>query len=275
VNLAATGGVSPYQWQISTGYLPAGLQLSGNTVGGTPTTPNTWYFTVSVLDGAGHSASTKRSITIARRMTASLVCPASKPCQVEAGCLTVCGKFGTLAGGVAPYAYQLTSGQIPTGMGRSGLSLTGTFPAPGTRTGTKTWLFTYTVTDALGVSTQVPANFYVFAHITFSVSSFSCDGNISINGCSATAGYTGGTPGLATPTLKVSVYPGYPAVPPGSTFTARSGTVYVNVPPPGCNPQAPFLTVVSLVLVDTSICGASTYCASPATKLTISLANSC
>jgi len=270
VNLAATGGVSPYQWQISTGFLPSGLHLAGNSVSGTPTSQNTWYFTVRVLDAAGQAATAKRAITIARRMTASQVCPTPKPCQVEAGCVTVCGKFGILAGGVGQYTFQLTYRQIPTGMGRNGLSLTGTFP---TTRAASTWIFTVTVTDSLGVSVPVPADFYVFPHIAFAASSLNCQGELSF-GCSATMKYTLGTPGLAVPTVKITSGP-TPPLTSSLSYSARSGTFSVSVAPPGCRIQADFASVVTFVLVDTSICGAGAYCTSAPLKVNISLINSC
>src|SRR4029077_9195293 len=31
-SLAATGGVTPYRWSVSTGSLPSGLSLAGNTI---------------------------------------------------------------------------------------------------------------------------------------------------------------------------------------------------------------------------------------------------
>jgi large repetitive protein len=278
VNMVAAGGVTPYGWSITSGFLPSGLSVFGSTVHGTPTSVGTWLFTVRVVDAAGQTASANRSITVARHLTATASCPTSQPCRVEAGCVTVCGKFGIVGGGVGPLRYTLTAGAIPTGMGRSGLSLTGTFPAPATRTGTKTWLFTITVTDALGVVVPVAANFYVFAHIAFTVSSFTCDGAIN-TGCTATTTYTGGTPGLAIPTIKATLLSTTPAgmtLPPGYSFTARSGTVTVSFPNIGCGVnQFLHIWVVSLVLVDQSICAAGKYCSSAPSKLTATLINPC
>ena len=55
--LAATGGVSPYTWSITTGTLPAGLSLSATSgaITGTPTAAATASFTVQVADsGEGY-----------------------------------------------------------------------------------------------------------------------------------------------------------------------------------------------------------------------------
>ena len=278
VNMVAAGGVTPYKWSITAGFLPAGLGVFGSAVHGTPTNVGTWLFTVRLADASGQSVSANRSITVAKHLTASQICPTSQPCRVEAGCVTVCGKFGVVGGGVGPFKYGVTAGSIPTGMGRSGFALIGAFPAPATRGGTKTWLFTITVTDALGVAVSVAANFYVFSHITFAVSSFTCDGQLTY-GCSASTTYTGGTPGLAIPTLKftlLSTTPAGMALPAGYSFTARSGTVNIYFPSVGCGSQQFDKTwVVSLVLVDQSICAAGKYCSSAASKVTAKLVNTC
>ncbi|WP_260735086.1 beta strand repeat-containing protein [Tunturiibacter lichenicola] len=49
--LTATGGITPYTYQISAGSLPAGLSLStGGVISGTPTAPGASSFTVKVTD---------------------------------------------------------------------------------------------------------------------------------------------------------------------------------------------------------------------------------
>lgn len=67
--LQATGGIQPYSWSIVSGSLPAGLSLSSNgLISGTPTTPGTASFTVSVTDSgqgqAEQSDTQNLSITI-------------------------------------------------------------------------------------------------------------------------------------------------------------------------------------------------------------------
>ena len=47
----ATGGVPPYTWSLASGTLPPGLTLtSGGLLSGTPTTPETYIFTVRADD---------------------------------------------------------------------------------------------------------------------------------------------------------------------------------------------------------------------------------
>jgi fibronectin type 3 domain-containing protein len=50
--LAASGGVTPYTWSITSGALPAGLTLTAATgiIAGTPTAAGTFTFTVKVTD---------------------------------------------------------------------------------------------------------------------------------------------------------------------------------------------------------------------------------
>jgi Putative Ig domain len=56
--LAATGGVTPYNWTITTGSLPTGLTLNSSTgvVSGTPTAAGSASFTVTCTDSTGTMA---------------------------------------------------------------------------------------------------------------------------------------------------------------------------------------------------------------------------
>jgi hypothetical protein len=57
--LAATGGQTPYQWNVSNGSLPSGIQLdsSSGTVSGTTSNSGSFQFTVTVTDSGSRSAS--------------------------------------------------------------------------------------------------------------------------------------------------------------------------------------------------------------------------
>ena len=68
--LAATGGVAPYTWSVSSGSLPAGLALdpSAGTISGTPTAVGTSTFSVTATDSgtsARQTATQSFTITVA------------------------------------------------------------------------------------------------------------------------------------------------------------------------------------------------------------------
>ena len=65
-SLAATGGVSPYTWSITSGSLPPGLVISSaGVISGTPTTTGTYIFSAQVEDNTLLTASQPFSLTIA------------------------------------------------------------------------------------------------------------------------------------------------------------------------------------------------------------------
>jgi Putative Ig domain len=57
--LSATGGTAPYQWSITSGALPAGIQLQGSSgvIAGIASVSGSYSFSARVMDSAGHSAS--------------------------------------------------------------------------------------------------------------------------------------------------------------------------------------------------------------------------
>lgn len=50
--LTATGGTTPYTWDLSVGTLPAGLGITGSTITGTPTAAGTSNFTLRLRDAS-------------------------------------------------------------------------------------------------------------------------------------------------------------------------------------------------------------------------------
>jgi len=145
-NLGATGGVTPYNWSISAGSLPTGMNLSGNTISGTPTTAGTVNFTIMVNDASGGSQSAAVSIVVA---------PAPP--------LTVATTSGALPQGVVNSSYastqlNATGGFQPytawvvvapgTGTLPPGLSLNSSGQITGTPTTAGTYPFTVQVTDS-------------------------------------------------------------------------------------------------------------------------------
>ena len=142
--LAATGGVAPYTWSVSTGALPAGLSLCtarGTTcaITGTPTGSGLATFAIEVTD------SESPAVTFTKNFTLSV-----SPLSVQNTSLPngLVGNAYNLTldgvGGVAPYTWSVTQGALP-----GGLSLNPTSGAiTGTPTNSGTYPFTVHVTDS-------------------------------------------------------------------------------------------------------------------------------
>ncbi len=66
VTLAVSGGTPSYTWAVTSGALPPGLACgpSSGTISGTPTTPGTYVFTVSVTDSVRATGSAVLSILV-------------------------------------------------------------------------------------------------------------------------------------------------------------------------------------------------------------------
>ncbi|MDA8395187.1 MAG: Ig domain-containing protein [Candidatus Dormibacteraeota bacterium] len=63
--LAASGGTSPYTWQVVAGTLPTGIALSAaGTLSGTPTTAGPYTFTVQATDANGDYGQEQYQITV-------------------------------------------------------------------------------------------------------------------------------------------------------------------------------------------------------------------
>ncbi len=267
VTLSATGGVAPLHWSISVGSLPGGLDLSADgIVSGTPTANGFFAFSVQVFDSGNSTAGVPSNIPITPRLTAGLIPACATFCAVEQGCVTVCGTFGSMSGGVAPFKFTST-GNIPPGETLNQLSLAGTFPSVA-----KFWQFTVTVTDAFGVAATITPTFNVFAHISLSGSAL-CQGSY-VTACSVRIPYTGGTPSgqPGVSIVQVGAYcpPGYAVCPPapsgppgGFSATASNGSVVVSVAA-ACGRSCPngYTGAITLRLTDQSLCSAGTNCTS-------------
>ena len=76
-SLSATGGIIPYAWSVSSGALPAGISISGNSISGTPTTIGTSTFAVKVEDSSNPKKSATKQLSIVVAVTGTLACGAS------------------------------------------------------------------------------------------------------------------------------------------------------------------------------------------------------
>jgi hypothetical protein len=265
VTLSATGGVAPYTW-TAIGSLPGGLTLSSDgSISGTPTQNGFFAFSVQVLDfGNNDTAGVPVTIPIVPRLTASLVPACATECTVELGCVSVCGTFGQVSGGVSPLTYGLTVGVLPAGTTLNGLSLNGTFTGlPGRLQ------FTVQVTDGFGVTTTISPRYNLLPHISFPGGSITC----FYAGCNGAyyppkqLPYSGGQ---GTPSVQVTnwaVTCDYPnpgcGPPPPPTVSASGG--YVSVAVPGSAGGSGYKAVLTLMLTDTALCGAGIHCSTTGT----------
>jgi large repetitive protein len=141
-SLSAAEGVSPYEWTITDGSLPAGLVLKSGIISGTPRADGTFNFTVQVADSAGATAKTSLTINIVPTPTLTT---ASLPG----------GKVGTpysqnlaVAGGTAPYQWTVYVGSLPRGLNL----IVNTGVISGTPTSAGKASFTVQVADSNGLT---------------------------------------------------------------------------------------------------------------------------
>jgi hypothetical protein len=71
-DLAATGGTAPYTWTVTSGTLPGGLSISGQSITGTPTASGASTFTIKVTDSASSTASQAFTLTVVSANATSL-----------------------------------------------------------------------------------------------------------------------------------------------------------------------------------------------------------
>src|SRR5580658_3065387 len=117
-SIASSGGVPPLTWSVPPGTLPPGLELntSSGLISGTPTTAGVYKFFPSVTDSAipPQMASTTAGVTISIIAVAPL--QAVTP-PLPAGAVATGYTANLVAtGGVTPYTWSITSGQLPSGL---------------------------------------------------------------------------------------------------------------------------------------------------------------
>lgn len=140
---SAGGSPGPYTYAV-TGALPAGLSFSGGTLSGTPTAPGSFPITVTATDtgltGTGAPFSVAQNYTIEVGAPTVLIAPPTLP-GGTAG--QVYSQTLSASGGVAPYIFGVSAGNLPAGLSVSGSGL-----LSGTPTASGTFNFTVTANDA-------------------------------------------------------------------------------------------------------------------------------
>jgi uncharacterized protein YhjY with autotransporter beta-barrel domain len=145
--ITASGGASPYTFNVSAGSLPPGITLTGGGVlAGTPIAGGNFSFTVTATDSSGapgpYSANQAYTISIA---PPTIVLPPATLADATMG-TPYTANIGAVSGGIAPYAYAVTAGALPAGLTLNSASggISGTPATPGT------FNFAITATDSSG-----------------------------------------------------------------------------------------------------------------------------
>lgn len=283
VALAATGGRAPYKYAVQSGALPGGLAIgSDGSVAGTPTAGGDFTFTIAISDSGDSTVTVDGKISIADAITAHLRPECASYCNVELGCATACGNFGSLTGGVAPITVSLLSGPLPAGTSLIGFSLNGTF---GGQTG---WLqFTVQASDSLGATTTISPKFWMYPHISLaggtipSNPQFPCwwTGYDPANapGCRAQFPYSGGTPNAGAVTASASwgsyTCSGTPTGGPPNMPVITVGNGLVTVTVPGGRGGCPFTDgykgTLTITLTNQDLCTAGPAKCSTSANVTI------
>lgn len=142
-SIAATGGTPPYNWSVSSGSLPPGLSLtaSNGAITGTPSSANTFSFTVQVADTSNATASQAFTITIASNTPKLTVITTSPLPDGMVG--TAYSQTLTATGGTPAYKWSVTSGALPDGLALD----SGSGTISGTPSKAGTFPFSVRVTD--------------------------------------------------------------------------------------------------------------------------------
>jgi hypothetical protein len=212
-SLAATGGSSPYTWQVSSGSLPGGLSLAATTgnIYGTPTAAGSFPFQVKVSDSL--QASATASFTIRITAAALSITTASLPNGIVGTAYAATTLAAT--GGTPPYTWSVASGSfLPGGLSISSSVISGTPTTAGT------FPVTLQVTD----SAQVTATRAYSVAVTAAVVPLSITTQAPLPGGEAGMAYTetfAATGGTTPYTWYISAG----ALPPGLTLNQSAGSL--------------------------------------------------
>ncbi|HWR53098.1 MAG TPA: Ig domain-containing protein [Bryobacteraceae bacterium] len=154
--LVATGGVLPYTW--SAAGLPAGLSLTGSTIGGTPTAAGSYDVVVSVRDASGTTEQSTLRLAIAAPPLS--ITTSSLP-RGTAGSAYSAPLAAT--GGTPPYTWSATG--LPAGLSVNGPTITGTTSETGS------FPIAITVGDNAGVSATTTLTLDIAAALTITTES--------------------------------------------------------------------------------------------------------
>jgi uncharacterized protein YjbI with pentapeptide repeats len=85
VTLTSLGGAAPITWSVSSGQLPPGVDLTGNTVSGTPTAAGSYTAEITATDSANPSQTATKSLTFTVNARSTAATLTLSPASVAAG----------------------------------------------------------------------------------------------------------------------------------------------------------------------------------------------
>lgn len=111
--ITAVGGNAPYTFAVIAGALPVGITLDpGGLLSGTPTTPNTYNFTIEATDNDGNTGFCPYTFSIGTQGGLAI-----NPPTLPAGSQGVAyNQTVTASGGSGGYVYSISAGALPPGL---------------------------------------------------------------------------------------------------------------------------------------------------------------
>lgn len=158
--IVASLGTAPYEFEVTSGALPGGLNLDANSgaITGTPAAVGTFNFTVTATDLYSATGSQAYTITISAP-TVAITSPASGALP-GATTGTAYSQSFSASGGTGTHSFSFSAGALPPGLTISGNALSGTPNQSGT------YNFSITPSDGTGPSLGGP---YSGAPVAYSI----------------------------------------------------------------------------------------------------------
>jgi hypothetical protein len=126
--IGVSGGSAPYNCQIVSGSLPAGMTESGCTISGTTTAPGSYPLMVTATDSSNPTLNGSGPVMLTVNAAGSLTLTTSMLPNGTVG-VPYSATIG-VSGGTAPYSCTFTSGTLPAGLSLSGCTVSGTPTTP-------------------------------------------------------------------------------------------------------------------------------------------------